>query len=101
MQIQIETQPYASIEADALVTYVFDQDDKFDGVLAEINVAMNGRLERPCHQRRTDRQVAGNRCSSIFPKGLRRSGCCWSARASRRNSASATCARLPERRCVI
>ena len=44
MQIQLESQPSASIEADALVTYVFDRDDKFDGVLADINVGMNGRL---------------------------------------------------------
>ncbi len=44
MQIQLETQPFASIQADALVTYVFDRDDKFDGVLAEMIVAMNGRL---------------------------------------------------------
>ena len=32
MQIQLETQPYSSVEADALVTYVFDRDDKLDGV---------------------------------------------------------------------
>jgi leucyl aminopeptidase len=44
MQIQLESQPYASIETDALVTYVFDREDKFDGVLADINVAMSGRL---------------------------------------------------------
>jgi leucyl aminopeptidase len=44
MEIQIESQPYSSIESDALVTYVFDKDDKFDGVLGEIDRAMNGRL---------------------------------------------------------
>jgi leucyl aminopeptidase len=44
MQIRLETQPYSSIEADALVTYVFDRDDRFDGALADINVGMNGRL---------------------------------------------------------
>jgi leucyl aminopeptidase len=44
MQIQLETQPYASIESDALVTYVFDKDDKFEGVLGDIDRAMNGRL---------------------------------------------------------
>jgi leucyl aminopeptidase len=44
MQIQLETQPYASIEADALITYVFDKDDKFEGVLGDIDRAMNGRL---------------------------------------------------------
>ena len=44
MQIQLETQPYASIDSDAIVTYVFDKDDKLDGVLGEIDRAMNGRL---------------------------------------------------------
>ena len=44
MQIQLENQPFASMESDALVTYVFDRDDKFDGVLADINVGMSGRL---------------------------------------------------------
>jgi leucyl aminopeptidase len=44
MQIQLETRPYASAEADALVTYVFDGDNKLDGVAGEIDRAMNGRL---------------------------------------------------------
>ena len=44
MQIQLENQPYPSIQADALVTYVFDKEDKFDGVLGDIDRAMNGRL---------------------------------------------------------
>ena len=44
MEIRLETQPYASIEADALVTYVFDKDNKFDGVLGDIDRAMDGHL---------------------------------------------------------
>ena len=44
MQIQLETQPYASIQADAVVTYVFDQENKLDGILAEIDRGMSGRL---------------------------------------------------------
>jgi leucyl aminopeptidase len=44
MQIQVENQPYASIRGDALVTYIFDEEDKFDGVAGEIDRAMNGRL---------------------------------------------------------
>jgi leucyl aminopeptidase len=44
MQIELESQPYSSVQADALVTYVFDTDKKFDGVLGEIDRAMNGRL---------------------------------------------------------
>jgi leucyl aminopeptidase len=44
MQIQLETQPYSSVQADALVTYVFEKDDKIDGVVADIDKAMEGRL---------------------------------------------------------
>jgi leucyl aminopeptidase len=44
MQIHLDKQPYASIQTDALVTYVFDKVDKFDGVLGEIDQAMHGRL---------------------------------------------------------
>jgi leucyl aminopeptidase len=44
MQIQLETQPYSSIQADALVTYIFDKDDKVEGVLADLNKAMDDRI---------------------------------------------------------
>jgi leucyl aminopeptidase len=44
MQIQLESQPYPALQSDALVTYVFDKDDKLDGVLGHIDRAMNGRL---------------------------------------------------------
>src|SRR6202522_2841566 len=44
MQIQLENQPYTSIQADALVTYIFDKENKLDGVLADIDHAMDGRL---------------------------------------------------------
>src|ERR1700745_4470773 len=44
MQIQIDSQPYSSIQTDALVTYVFEGDNKIDGVLAEIDRGMTGGL---------------------------------------------------------
>ncbi|MGH9744907.1 MAG: leucyl aminopeptidase [Candidatus Acidiferrales bacterium] len=44
MQIQIDSQPYASIPSEALVTYVFDGDNKIDGALADIDRAMGGHL---------------------------------------------------------
>ncbi|MGC1202361.1 MAG: leucyl aminopeptidase [Candidatus Acidiferrales bacterium] len=44
MQIQLDSQAFSSIQADALITYVFDKDDKFDGVLGDVDRAMNGRL---------------------------------------------------------
>jgi len=69
MQIQLESQPSASIEADALVTYVFDRDDKFDGVLADINVGMNGRLSALS----TSGELTGKSLEAVlihFPQGL-------------------------------
>ncbi|HXN97919.1 MAG TPA: leucyl aminopeptidase [Candidatus Acidoferrales bacterium] len=44
MQIQLETQPFSSISTDALVTYIFDQENKLDGVAGELDRAMSGRL---------------------------------------------------------
>jgi leucyl aminopeptidase len=44
MQIQLETQPYSSIQADALVTYAFDKENKIDGVLADIDKATGGHV---------------------------------------------------------
>jgi leucyl aminopeptidase len=44
MQIQLETQPFSSISTGALVTYIFDQENKLEGVGGEINRAMNGKL---------------------------------------------------------
>jgi leucyl aminopeptidase len=44
MQIKLATQAYASTEADALVSYVFEKENKFEGALANIDQGMNGRL---------------------------------------------------------
>jgi leucyl aminopeptidase len=44
MQIQLENQPYSSIQADAIVTYVFDKENKIDGILSDIDHAMDGHL---------------------------------------------------------
>jgi leucyl aminopeptidase len=44
MEIRLETQPYFAVPTDALVTYVFDKNEKFDGVLGEIDRAINGHL---------------------------------------------------------
>jgi leucyl aminopeptidase len=44
MQIQLDSQPYSSVPADALVACVFDDDNRFEGTLGEINRAMSGRL---------------------------------------------------------
>jgi leucyl aminopeptidase len=44
MQIQLETQRFSSISTDALVTYIFDQENKLEGIAGEINHSMNGQL---------------------------------------------------------
>src|ERR1700683_5125564 len=44
MQIQLENQPYSSIQADAIVTYIFDKENKIEGIVSDIDHAMDGRL---------------------------------------------------------
>ncbi len=44
MQIQIESQPFASVATDALVTYVFDKDDRIEGIVADLDRATGGKL---------------------------------------------------------
>ncbi|MGA3294175.1 MAG: leucyl aminopeptidase [Candidatus Acidiferrales bacterium] len=69
MQIQLETQPYSSVQADALVTYVFDKENKFDGVLGDIDRAMNGRLG----QLAASGELAAKPLETVlvhFPEGL-------------------------------
>ncbi|HTU32442.1 MAG TPA: leucyl aminopeptidase [Candidatus Acidoferrum sp.] len=69
MQIQVETQPYSSISTDALVTYVFDKEPKLEGIAAEIDRAMNGRLSSLA----SSGEIAGKNLEMIlvhFPQGL-------------------------------
>src|SRR6202050_1357791 len=44
MQIHRENHPYPSIQAAAIVTYLFDKENKIDGILSDIAHAMDGRL---------------------------------------------------------
>ena len=44
MQIQIESQPFASVSSDALVTYFFDKDDRIEGVVADLDRATGGKI---------------------------------------------------------
>src|ERR1700732_5111838 len=46
MQITLETKPYATLETDALVTYVFEETDPIQGTLAEIDKSANGLLRK-------------------------------------------------------
>ena len=100
MQIQLETQPYSSIHADALVTYVFDQDDKVSGVLGEIDHAMDGRLASLA----AGGELTGKSLEMVlvhFPEGIDAKRLLLVGRGSPTNLQRPTCARLPARRCAI
>src|ERR1700722_16569341 len=69
MQIQLENHQFASIHADALVTYIFDQDKKVDGLLADIDSAMDGRLAALV----ASGEITGKALQTVllhFPEGL-------------------------------
>src|SRR5271155_2115177 len=70
MQIQLETQPYSSIQADALITYVFDQDNKLDGILGDMDRGMGGKLAALA----ASGEITGKPFETVlvhFPEGLR------------------------------
>src|SRR5882724_4087933 len=46
MQITLETKPFAVIETDALVSYVFEETDSVQGRIAELNQAAAGLLSK-------------------------------------------------------
>jgi leucyl aminopeptidase len=46
MQITLETKPYATLENDALVSYLFEDSDPVQGRVAEIDQAANGLLRK-------------------------------------------------------
>ncbi|MFZ3200647.1 MAG: leucyl aminopeptidase [Candidatus Acidiferrales bacterium] len=69
MQIQLETQPYSSVQTGALVACVFEKENKLDGVLGEINAAMSGRLAALA----ASGELTGKSLETVlihFPQGL-------------------------------
>jgi leucyl aminopeptidase len=46
MQISIEAKPYATLETDALVSYVFEESDLVQGRIAELDQSANGLLKK-------------------------------------------------------
>ena len=46
MQITLETKPFAAVESDALVSYVFEETDPVEGRIAEIDQAAGGLLRK-------------------------------------------------------
>ena len=46
MEIQLEAQPFSSVSADAIVTYVFgDKDARFEGTVAELDRTLGGKIK--------------------------------------------------------
>jgi leucyl aminopeptidase len=69
MQIQIDSQPYSSVSADALIACVFDDDSRFEGTLGEIDRAMKGRLTKLVE----GGELTGKSLETVllhFPEGL-------------------------------
>src|SRR5271154_6680200 len=69
MQIRLETQPYSSLQTGALVACVFDKENRFDGVLGEIDRAMSGRLAALA----ASGELTGKSLEAVllhFPQGL-------------------------------
>ncbi len=46
MQITFDTKPFATLEADALVTYLFEESDPVQGRISEIDTAVGGLLKK-------------------------------------------------------
>src|SRR5258707_857019 len=46
MQITLETKPFAALETDALVTYIFEESDPIQGRISEIDAAAGGLLKK-------------------------------------------------------
>jgi hypothetical protein len=46
MQITLETKPYSTLEADALVSYIFEESDPIQSHLLEIDQSANGLLKK-------------------------------------------------------
>src|SRR5258706_13129662 len=46
MQITLESKPFAQLEADALVTYIFEESDPIQGRVSEIDAVTGGFLEK-------------------------------------------------------
>jgi leucyl aminopeptidase len=46
MEITVDTRPLAAIEADALVTYAFEQEKPVEGLLAQLDTATGGALSK-------------------------------------------------------
>ena len=46
MQIQLETQSFDSLSTEAVVTYVFEKDNRIEGLVGALDQAMQGKLSQ-------------------------------------------------------
>ena len=46
MQLSLETKPFAALETDTIVTYIFEENDPIQGRVSEIDSASNGLLKK-------------------------------------------------------
>ena len=100
MQIQMDTSLTLQLHADALVTYVFDQDEKIEGRSADIDEAMDGRLAALATAENYRQNPANG--AGPFSRGLgRKAVVACRGREARQVFGFATCARLPAPLCVI
>ncbi len=80
MQITLETKPFAAIETDALVSYVFEETDPVQGRISDLDQAAAGLLRKLANSG----ELAGKtleftlhasqnrrRCAALFKESLR------------------------------
>ena len=91
MEIQFEAQPFSSVSADAVVTYVFgDKEACFEGAVAELDRALGGKI-KPLSE---SGELSGKPLEMIlvhYP----------AARGSWRSFPTPNCVKWPEPHCAI
>ena len=85
MQIIVETKPFAALETEALVSYVFEETDLVQGRISEIDQSANGLLRNLAKSG----ELTGKTLEMTLihaPAGRRPRDCCWSGRGSANSS---------------
>jgi hypothetical protein len=96
MQISIEAKPYATLEIDALVSYVFEESDPVQGRVAELDQFANGLLKKLA----SGGELTGKTLEMTLvhaPGGLKAAR---SGQGSATNSIPPCCEKFPAPRCA-
>ena len=101
MQITLDTKPYATLETDALVTYVFEDTDPVQGRIAEIDQAAGGLLKKLAKSGEAHGQDAGMHSDSRACGIEGRAAIARRGREARAILLAPRCARLQAPRCAI